>query len=802
MRLIVLRIGLLLGVGMLLLVVAALLVPLPAGQAYRLGQAGDAPLAIGFWEGGTDLASSYRWSGGRGNLRFFGFEPSAPLIVAISMTSPPGQGAWPVTIGNTNQPAMLRAVVSEGWRDYHLLVPAAGVRWRTPVVTLWSPVFRPSADDERDLGVAVGSVRVLSAGRNLLPLVERLALFWVVALAAYLGARRWLPAVATSVATACAGALMIVLVAAPAGMAYWFPQIWSSVGLLFGLIYLPRIVRRLARVFSERSAMVLLGVTLAIVGTSLLWVGGSALAGFALLLGGAMLAAAAFAPAGSRRALPGGLIVLGLSVLSGLVARWYRLDNIPLGLWRDEARYGLLALRILDDPTFRPVYVPGGVDYPALLFYIQALVISMRGADTVSVRSVAAIGGALTGLPLFFFGRRLVGDRAALIAGLLLSISAWHVSISRISFVAVLDPLLTLTGLALLWSALGDQGRRVRSRVLLCGLAGIALGLALYTYHSARLMPVLAGLVVLTLLGTTRPQWRRALSGLGVTIATVGLIGLPLLHYSLSAPDDFNLRLRQTSFLGDAEFRGLSPTAMLSHNVGAYLRMWHLEGEPNARHYVPRRPMLDPLTGALMVCGLLGTLRVMRREDRLLVIWLGVTLIPALLSQAAPHAVRSVAAIPPAMLLAGRGSVMAWDHIGRRRGMVVVGGLVLLAALINLRLYFGSVPNDPRIWDQFYVPETMIAEYVAAEPGLRSRWVERELAETDVFQYLAYGRPVEIFEGADPPAELPSGAEILLPAHAPESLLEWAARVSADRREAIGIYPGTNESIFWRYSVP
>jgi hypothetical protein len=87
-------------------------------------------------------------------------------------------------------------------------------------------------------------------------------------------------------------------------------------------------------------------------------------------------------------------VLLGLCFLIALGLRLYQLDQVPFGLWRDEARHGLLALRILNDATFRPVYVPGEADLPALLFYLQTLPIRVLGPTTFAVRLIPALAGS------------------------------------------------------------------------------------------------------------------------------------------------------------------------------------------------------------------------------------------------------------------------------------------------------------------------------------------------------------------------------------------------------------------------
>jgi Dolichyl-phosphate-mannose-protein mannosyltransferase len=144
------------------------------------------------------------------------------------------------------------------------------------------------------------------------------------------------------------------------------------------------------------------------------------------------------------------LIALALLFLIALGLRFYRLGELPYGLWRDEGRHGLVALQMLADPSYRPAYIPGGVDLPGLGMYPFALALHIWGIHVWTMRTVTALAGALAILPLYALTRRLYGPRIALLAAALLAFSHWDVTISRFSFPTIYDPLLQLTALWLL----------------------------------------------------------------------------------------------------------------------------------------------------------------------------------------------------------------------------------------------------------------------------------------------------------------------------------------------------------------
>ncbi|HEY1011897.1 MAG TPA: glycosyltransferase family 39 protein, partial [Herpetosiphonaceae bacterium] len=494
------------------------------------------------------------------------------------------------------------------------------------------------------------------------------------------------------------------------------------------------------------------------------------------------------------------LIILGGALALAAAARLIGLDAIPLGLWRDEARYGLAALRILRDPSYRPVYLPDGIDYPGLLMYLTAAAIKLIGVRIETVRLVAAVAGTLTPVALYAFGRHIAGRRAALSASVMVAVSAWHIALSRISFVAVLEPFLTMGGLALLWSAL-HLPKGSRQRWLPFASAGLSFGLALYTYHTARILPALLLLLLLTALGRSAERWRAALPGVLLMGAVLAAVVAPLASYAVTNADDFNLRMGETALLRGAEEQAQSPVGALNENLRRYALMWHLHGEPNARHYIPGRPMLDPIIGACFLIGLL--LPLATPERRFLAGWLALELVPALLAEGAPHAVRAVGTIAPALLLAGIGLEQCLGLLADRYRRPAAGAALAIVVIFNLNLYFRNVPFSPAVWDRFYVPETAMADYARTTAPAAPVMVPRDLIKTDVGAYLLDGVPVQTWSPNTPLAAQPAQTQILVSGIQTEAEQVWVNQNLRGLSPTAGArYPGTERPVFWIYTLP
>jgi hypothetical protein len=176
---------------------------------------------------------------------------------------------------------------------------------------------------------------------------------------------------------------------------------------------------------------------------------------------------------------------LGAVLAVAFVMRFAEIRDLPYGLSRDDARYGLVALHMMEDPAYRPAYVPELITLPGLGIRALSLGLRLFGITNCSMRTITAGAGALTVIPLFGLVRRLSGrPDVALLAAALLAVSSWHVTVSRISSPAALDPLFEITGLWLLAAGLGvgappPLSRTRRLLVLLA--AGSCIGVSVQT---------------------------------------------------------------------------------------------------------------------------------------------------------------------------------------------------------------------------------------------------------------------------------------------------------------------------------
>lgn len=800
-----------------------------------IGQSGDTRFVDGFFLPERESGVTFRWSGPKARLLLHGagvksFTLDMRIFSASSTAAEDSQHLRLVPdTRQDNQAVADFALPATGtWRIYRVLIPAHAVvdaGGNTIPLKFQHATYRPGRNDGRDLGVPVDWIRpvpmktaTVSLGG---PLLRALLIVWGLGIFA---------------------AILLRLDTTPA--AYWQHPRRRVLS-----VYLPFTGVAAALLWWTWSNPYTLAWTLPSIPWSL------ALVTLLLIVWGRNAGFGSWEivePSDGSFIIRRSSLILLLIFLLALGLRLYRIDNLPYGLWRDEARHGMIALRMLEDPSYRPVYIArDGVNMPAAGLYPFALALQALGIHAWSMRVVTALAGALTIFPLYGLVYGLFRQHTiALLAAAFLAVSSWHLSISRYSFPTVFDPLLTLTGLWLLLRGLQVPGTRYRETgaenqipgisrrdgFFILGawlLSGFCLGLALQTYHTGRVAPVLALLLALLVCSGNAASppdtisldyarhWRAAARR--CSIGALGIVAFaltitPLISYALRYPNAFQDRVGEVFLLSEGARRGNAPLHVLDESLGRHILMFHVYGDSNGRHHAPDRPLLDPVMGMGMLAGIAVALMSWRNwRNRFLLMALIITLLPSLLAVEGPHAMRGFGAVPWACTIAALGWVQAISHLQKqfRRGWVqcvALSGVIVLALLLNAWTYFGIMAVDPRVWQAFYPVHTQIGTYLRditdqqGRQGLAHVYVPAELADNPVFLYLTDGLPVQKLRLQTASSyHLPVGTQLVLSGYT-------YARDIAQLRPLVGsdpiptrygpFFPGTNTPSFLVYQTP
>ena len=460
-------------------------------------------------------------------------------------------------------------------------------------------------------------------------------------------------------------------------------------------------------------------------------------------------------PAGPRLGRAASILVAILAVAALL--RFARLSELPPAHYRDVAITAIDALRAASGhPCLHYVYDEG------LFANLMGLGFRILGACDWTVRLPGALMGVLTCLGVFRLGRALGAPRAGACGAFLLAVSLWHVILSRSGFRAVMLPFVLVFALSFLVEGL--RGGRL-SRML---VAGGLLGLAAHTYPASRAVPLFIPIYLAAELGIDGKAWARAWRGLALFALAAALVALPMLLHYLHHPRDFNNPDRIVSIFSPRLAPG-STGKYLAHNLLLTLGMFHVRGDANWRHNLSGAPLLDPLTGILFLAGLLMALGMLRGRavipierprgaGGLLLAWVPAMLVPNVLSvEGVPHALRSAGTLPAIMLLAGFGTVLAWDTLDRWAGARPAQALVLAAALAltgwTAYRYFVVWGGSPEVFAAHDGAFRAAAARLGAAPA-----GARRLLVANGTGFLVYGRPAEVqaylFELRDAPPEV------------------------------------------------
>lgn len=430
-----------------------------------------------------------------------------------------------------------------------------------------------------------------------------------------------------------------------------------------------------------------------------------------------------------------------------LLFRLLRLTTVPAGLFVDEVltARNALAWRLGAEPDWlgaRPLLVAGWVETSHLYLAFASTVMRIFGDDLAGVRMISTLP-ALACVPLLYWlGREVAERRAALLAALLLGVGHWAARTGRTGWDQVLMTALQLAALALL--ARGVRLGRARPGAA----AGGALGLALHTYVAAR---VVAAQALLWQAWECLAAWRAddgtagedpagdrgrgrrraALGRLALLAATLVLVAAPF-HARLlrERPEQLGLRARQLSALA-VEGPG-EPWATLAESAVAHLAMFHVRGGAYARDALPGFPMLDPVSGLLLLAGLVVLARRGGWRRRLLLSWPAVGLLAGVLSvsgEGPPYPYRVGHLAPWACLVAGLGGIALWDAVRERLGVraaVAVAAVALAAVVaVNGWVLFVAGPRHPAHVRVYGVAATTIGRWLAAHRDGRPALVHR-----------------------------------------------------------------------------
>ncbi len=394
-------------------------------------------------------------------------------------------------------------------------------------------------------------------------------------------------------------------------------------------------------------------------------------------------------------------------LLVAVVLRLWQINTLPDGLNDQE----IISVRLAENVRQGDVQVfyDLGTEsreglYPTMLSVATGLV----GGGTFGFRQLSVWLGMVTLALLYALVRRLYGYTAGLAATGLLAVNFWHILVSRMVGAQTLLPVL-ITGVMLaliLGFPVYWRRRGSRTQTGAFGAMGVLLGLGFYVHPTGLVIALMALIFALyMLLVRLRPN-RQTLSYLSFSALVMIIIATPYLISALRLPGLSG----GTQLLSD--LRGAR--AMLPQRALETLGLFAIQGDAAPANNIPLRPLLDPVSGALVLLGLATALRYIRKPRYLLPLVGLLVLLPlAITAPDAPSFMPLVASLPLLAMFFGLGVMTAARFL--RSPLLVRGGLLALLGFNIVwtgRALFVLWPQLPAVQTAYHSGEAEIAHYL------------------------------------------------------------------------------------------
>ena len=405
-----------------------------------------------------------------------------------------------------------------------------------------------------------------------------------------------------------------------------------------------------------------------------------------------------------------------------------------------------MALQVLQGE--HAVFFPVELGREASAIYAIALTTSFLGRTLLAMQLPTALGSAGLVFVVFWLGRLLFGRdesgratpwRGLLVGGVgagLLAVSLSQTVIGRSAYNKVTHlPLLLSLCLALLWWGWMERVRHGRPWWRFA-LAGVCAGLLPYTYSPARFTPFLFLFFGLSFLlpfrsdtwepgQVARHCWARlraVLPWAGVFVGVAGLVAAPLLVHFALHPEHFFMRSSHLWVFDPARSQG-DPLGSLLRNVWGHLLAFGFRGDPEWTRNFDNQPMMNLWVALLFWLGVgMAVWRWQRPAYRLLLLWLGVMLVPAMLAKGfrVPDTLRMVGAVPAIYLLAAVGAWEVFRFLQKQffqkdatKAAIAMGaaisGLILAQGVNTYHTYYHKWANAPEVYEAHEVWWTDLA---------------------------------------------------------------------------------------------
>lgn len=403
-------------------------------------------------------------------------------------------------------------------------------------------------------------------------------------------------------------------------------------------------------------------------------------------------------------------VSFALAVIVLFAAAALRLWNFPLlpAGFNDEEVIDIRIVESVRQGRVEIFYDLGGIGHEGLYHFLLTASTTFTGSGSVGYRMLSLWAGLITLAAVYALGARLFGRSAGVAAMALMAFAFLPLTLSRLVGPESILPLVSIGILLALAVALPVYRRRRRrgANTAAFSALGVAMGLALYV-HPISLFSVLAGILFIAYLFLSPEiMSKRRRRYVNFALLLMIIIAMPYITSSL----------RQTQLNGITRLLDAYDGATIQRGLDGLVGLF-ITGDANPAQNLPRRPVFDPVTAALILAGLAIALRGWRQPRFALLLMALLLLLPgAIFWKNSPNFIAYGGLLPVLALLFGLGFRRILDFMPDRRARWAAGGALVALLAVNLawtaRDFFTNWPERPNMQQAFNARLGHLANYL------------------------------------------------------------------------------------------
>ncbi|KKP59975.1 MAG: hypothetical protein UR52_C0001G0055 [Candidatus Gottesmanbacteria bacterium GW2011_GWA1_34_13] len=452
-------------------------------------------------------------------------------------------------------------------------------------------------------------------------------------------------------------------------------------------------------------------------------------------------------------------ILTGIIILTVFLI-FFKLGKIPISLHGDEVGVGYNAYTLLKygvDEYNKKFPISFRADVTPIIFYVTIPAIALFGLNEFSIRLPSALVGIFTTIIFYIFIKELIKtfllknkssvlnqnfsfSMLALLSTLFISISPWHIQLSRIVHDAAYGLFLQLCGLTLFFKFIRNKSK------LLFILSISILSLSVYAYHSPRLTTPLL-IILLFWIFRKFISLKQIICALIIVI----LISVPLITDIISKP------FSQSRFAGINLFIGLNPSNFsLIDIIIKFILNYVQQFNPfvlfydtsNTRYFNVCGTGLFYLTSIPFIIIGLYRISFIPKFRKFIYGWIIISVLPGALTSGPPNAGRIAMLFPTIDFLTAFGitHLISITLNNSKLSLKVVIPLIYTISFINfLNAYFND--SITRFKQQWQYGAKQIAQYTLAQESKYDQIIITDSIKQIYIYILLYGEknPTVIF---------------------------------------------------------